>query len=155
MSKKDKKAKQEPQETFRLYVEYKESRTGGLAHNPEDQWSSHEDVDVNVKFIRLHREAPKHIFFYDSVEVSHKKMLELDKLFLAVVRYGTGDTFGHTNGAWYIVGVAPTYQIAKAMLEEETKPSAAPKKGEWQRYKRWEGYFESLEDTEIHELSVV
>jgi hypothetical protein len=82
-------------------------------------------------------------------------MIEMDKLFLAVVRYGTGDTFGHTNGAWYVAGIAPTYKIAQAILEEETKPSGPPEKGSWQHYKRWEGYFESLQDTEIHELSLV
>lgn len=76
----------------------------------------------------------------------------MNKLFLAVVRYGTGDTFGHTTGAWYIVGVAPTREIAQAMLKEESEPS---KQGDYLRYKRWEGYFESLEDTEIHELDLV
>lgn len=153
MSKK-KKVEQKVEEPLRLYVEYDERRSGGEPEDPEDRWTSHSDVDVEVTFKKLYREPPKHRFFYDSVEVSNPKMLELNTLYLAVVRYGTGDTFGHTNGAWYIVGVAPTYEIAKAMLDEETKPSGPPKKGEYQRYKRWEGYFESLEDTEIHDLDV-
>lgn len=139
----------------RVYIEYDESRTGGEIIDPNDKWSSREDVDVTVNFVRLYREQPKHRFFYDSVELPNKDMLKLGKLFLAVVRYGTGDTFSHTNGCWYVVGVAPTYDIAKAMLDEETKPSEPAKRGHTQRYKRWEGYFESLDGTEIHELSLV
>jgi hypothetical protein len=136
-------------EPVRVYIEYDETREGGDALEPAERWTSHTDVNVDVKFIRLHREMPKNRFFYDSIELPNKKMLKMDKLFLAVVRYGTGDTFGHTNGAWYVVGIAPTYKIAEAMLEEETKPSP---KGS---YKQWEGYFESLDGTEIHELSLV
>jgi hypothetical protein len=142
-------------EPIRIYVEYEEHRSGGEAYDPEDRWTSHSDVNVDVRFILLHREKPTHRFFYDSIELPNDKMFKMGKLFLAVVRYGTGDTFGHTNGAWYIVGVAPTYKIAQAMLDDETKPSPEPAKGEWQRYKRWEGYFESLDGTEIHELSLV
>lgn len=148
-------SKKKIEEPIRVYIEYDESRSGGEAIDPEEEWSSHEDVNVDVNFIRLHREPPQNRFFYDSIELPNNKMLQMDKLFLAVVRYGTGDSFGHTNGAWYIVGIAPTYQIAQAMLEEETKPSDPPKKGGWQHYKRWEGYFESLDGTEIHELSLV
>lgn len=139
-------------EPVRLYIEYEETRSGGDAVNPDDEWTSHEDTNIEIEFVRLYREQPKHRFFYDSIELPDARMAKLDKLFLAVIRYGTGDTFGHTNGAWYIAGIAPTYKIAQAMLEEETKPA---KQGDYSHYKRWQGYFESLESTEIHELSVV
>lgn len=150
---KAKKEKPKVQEPLRVYVEYNRGSEGGEALSDEE-WSSRSDTIVTVEFIRLYREPPKHRFFYDSVEINNPKLLKLDKLFLAVVRYSTGDTFGHTSGEFYIVGVAPTYKIAQAMLDEETKPSPIPKSG-MRHYKRWEGYFESLEDTEIHELSLV
>lgn len=147
-----KKVEQEVKEPLRVYIEYNRSATGGELIEPEERWSSREDTIVEVEFIRLHRNPPKERFFYDSIEISHPDMLKLDKLFLAVVRYGTGDTFGHTSGEFHVVGLAPTYQIAEAMLEEETKPS---KPGDYRSYKCWEGYFESLEGTEVHELSLV
>lgn len=131
----------------RLYIEYNRHENGGDAIDPDDRWSSRTERNITVDFIRLHRQQPTNRFFYDSVEVSNEKMLECEKLFLVVVRYGTGDTFGHTNGAWHVVGVAPTYQIANLMLEEALKPGTG--------YKPWEGYFESYEGSEIHELSVV
>ena len=134
-----------------LYVEYKEHVSGGEAKS-NDEWTDYEDTYKEVTFIRLHREQPKHIFFYDSIEVSNKDLLLLDSLYLAVVRYSTGDTFGHTEGAWALVGVAPTYKIAELMLEEATKPT---EKGDYRNYRPWEGYFEEFTNTEIHKLDVV
>jgi len=146
--------KEEVVEPLRIYVEYDTDQYGGEAIDPEDRWTNHTDTVRTVTFHKLYRQQPTHRYFYDSVEIDarHADMLKMPKLFLAVVRYGTGDTFGHTTGAWYIVGVAPTREIAQAMLKEETVPSV---KGEYRTYKRWEGYFESLEDTEIHELDLV
>lgn len=149
------KKKEEPKAAeapLRVYIEYNEHRSGGEALDPGDRWTSHEDTNIEVSFVRLHRQQPKNRFFYDSIELPNPKMIEMGRLWLAVVRYGTGDTFGSTNGAWHIVGIAPTYQVAEAMLEEAIKPS---KEGEYSSYKPWEGYFESLEGTEIHELRLV
>ena len=138
----------------RVYIEYDEYATGG---EPEDdgEWSCRSDTVKTVTFKRLHREKPANRFFYDSIELANDKMIDMDHLFLAVVRYSTGNTFGHTTGEHYIVGIAPTYEIAQMMLDEETKPSPKNSHGSQIRYKPWEGYFESLEDTEIHQLRLV
>lgn len=136
----------------RIYIEYTTSEYGGDRIDPDDRWSSRTDRVITVNFIRLHREPPKNRFFYDSVEFSNEDLLKLDTLYLAVVRYSTGDTFGRTEGAHSIVGVAPTYKIAEAMLAEAIKPT---KEGDYKNYKPWEGYFERLTDTEIHKLDLV
>ena len=138
-------------EPTRIYIEYDTTTSGGYALE-DGPWAQREDTVNTVEFIRLHREVPKNRFFYDSVELPNNDMLKMDSLYLAVVRYSTGDTFGRTTGCWHVVGVAPTYKIAELMLEEETKPS---KPGDYRHYKPWEGYFESLEDTEIHKLDLV
>lgn len=145
-------SKQEVKEPVRLYIEYTEYESGGEAIDPEDRWSSREDAHKEVEFIRLHREQPKNRFFYDSIEVSNPDLVKLDKLYLAVVRYFTGDTFGRTYGMWHVVGVAPTYKIAEMMLTEATVPA---EQGDYKNYKPWEGYFEGLTDTEIHTMEVV
>jgi hypothetical protein len=151
-----KKKVQEPakevKEPKRLYIEYNRSEYGGEAIDPSDRWSNRTVTVITVDFIRLHREQPKNRFFYDSIEVLNEDLIKLDKLYLAVVRYSTGDTFGRTEGEWDIVGVAPTYKIAEVMLEEAIKPA---KPGDYKNYKPWEGYFERLEDTEIHTMEVV
>lgn len=141
----------ENKELPRVYIEYKSWSNGGDVLDPSDRWSNRSKRVTEVKFIKLYREPPIARFFYDSV-LSDPRMLKMDKLFLAVVRYSTGDTFGHSSGEWYIVGVAPTRKIAKLMLAEETKAAV---NGDYANYKRWQGYFESLEGTEIHELDLV
>ncbi len=145
MSKKIKK------EAARLYIEYDQFENGGDSIDPNDRWSNRTDRVIEVNFIKLHRQQPAHRFFYDSIEIN-KDLAKIDKLYLCVVRYSTGDTFGRTTGEWYIVGVAPNYQIASLMLQEAIIPS---KEGDYRNYKPWEGYFERLETTEIYELSVV
>ena len=152
MVKKKKVAEVKPvAEPTRLYIEYNTSSEGGHALSDE-RWSDRSDEHTTVDFIRLHRNPPSHRFFYDSIELSHPEMAALDKLYLAVVRYTTGDTFGTSYGRWHIVGIAPKYEIAAAMLEEALKPAD---KGDYKNYKPWEGYFERFEDTEIHTLEVV
>jgi hypothetical protein len=136
-------------ESKKVYIEYTSHTYGGAPIDPEDRWTSYTDTVISVSFKRLHREPPTRNFFYDSIDLPNDDMLKLDKLYLVVVRYGTGSTFGHTTGAWQVIGVAPTYKIAQLMEEEERKPS---KPGQ---YKCWEGYFESLEDIEIHTLELV
>lgn len=143
--------KEIPVEPARVYLDYYESRSGGAAHDPSDQWSSHDDVVVNVEFKRLHRTQPP-MFFYDSFELSNPDLLKLDKLYMAVVRYLTGNTFGSTVGMWHVVGFAPTYDIAQLMLNGAVVPS---KPGDYRNYKPWEGYFERLLDVEVHTLELV
>ena len=144
--------KQKVKEPKRIYIEYHENETGGEAEDPNDRWSDYADTVKEVEFIKLYREVPKDRFFYHSVEVSNEDLLKLDKLYLAVVRYTDGGTFGKTIGYWEVIGVAPTYKIAELMLEEAIKST---KKGDYKNYKPWEGYFASLNDTEIHKLDVV
>ena len=142
MKKKDKPVAPEP---VRIYVEYDETATGGEPESDE-KWCQYSDTYKEVKFHRLHREQPKHRFFYDSIELPNEKMLSLEAMYLCVVRYSTGDTFSHTEGCWHIVGVAPTHKIAEVMLKNALEGDG---------YKPWEGYFERFTDTEIHKLEVV
>lgn len=135
-------------EQKKVYIEYDSHQSGGEPESDEE-WSCHSDTVITVNFKRLHREPPANRFFYDSIDLPHDGMLKMDHLWLAVIRYSSGDTFGHSTGHWHIVGIAPTYEIAQLMIDEEIKPSTPGK------YKCWEGYFESLEDTEIHELRLV
>ena len=131
----------------RLWLEYNEDRSGGeiCAGQENNSWPSHEDTNIEVNFIRLHRDEPNR-FFNHSVEVD-ERLIGLDRLYLAVVRYSTGNTFGHTEGAWYIVGLAPTYKVAEAMLDVAVNDKKS--------YKPWTGYFERFTGTEIHTLEVV
>lgn len=131
-------------EPLRLYIEYLTSDTGGVREDSKDPYSQRSDRNIEVEFIKLYKQKPEHLFFCDSIEIQNEKM---DTLYLAVIKYTTGDSFGKTTGMYEIIGVAPTAKIALVMLEEAVKPS---NKG----YKPWEGYFERIESKEVYELSV-
>jgi len=133
-------------EPKRIYVTYNESESGGDPIDPSDTWTSYTDKFREVEFLRLYREPPKDRFFYDSIQLVKDELADLDKLYLAVIRYSTGSTFGHVEGCWHIVGVAPTYKIAELMIEGALNGDG---------YKPWEGYFERYTDSEIHTLEVV
>ena len=151
MATKNKLSKPSPE--YRLYIDYESSARGG---DPKDDshWPDYTDKHIDVKFIRFHREPPKTKFFYDSIIVP-EELLSKDKLYLCVVRYSSGDTFGNSFGKWAIVGVTASYKEAELLLEEAIKPSLPRKKGLRPSYKPWEGCFERLEKTEIHTLEVV
>ena len=135
-------------EPLRLYLEYNENRKDGDPLEPDEPWTSYTDGNINVSFVRLHRKQPSDLFFYDSIELSNNKLFDLNKLFLAVVRYRDGGTFGSTNGYWHVVGLSPTYEIANIMLESAVNEPSTD-------FKPWEGYFASYQGVEIHELNVI
>ena len=134
-----------------LFINYDSSGHGGEATS-DDPYSSRTPSYTTVKFNQLHRTQPYNKFFYDQVEVTDSAF-DKDHLYLAVVRYSDGDTFGTNHGKWYIIGAYETYKEAEDQLKAESEPSLE-NKGR-RSYKPWEGYFNSLEDTEIHVLHVV
>lgn len=130
----------------RLFILYEEDIEGGEALD-DGEWANHAPTTITVRFLKLHRNQPIDRFFYHSIEIENPDLLKLNRLYLAVVRYSTGDTFGSTSGAWHIVGASPTKDIAQKMLDEALSPD---NKGR----KPWEGYFEELEGTEICEVGL-
>ena len=70
-----------------------------------------------------------------------------DNLFLVVVRYDTGDTFGHNENEFCFIGVYKT----KKELEKVNK---SIKDGSHEKSYIWTGYFENYRDTEIHFMTV-
>lgn len=140
-----KKKSDEIKEPLRLYFTYDESRRGGEDINPDEEWSDRAPTTIEVKFHEFYRTPPTHRFFYDSVIVD-EATFNSDEAYLAVVRYTDGDTFGYTDGSWHIVGATNSVEVAKEMLELALNNKDS--------YKPWEGYFASLQRTEIERLVV-
>jgi hypothetical protein len=129
----------------RIYVTYNQHITGGKALTSEP-YSNREPKLIKVDFLLLFRKDPDK-FFYDSIEIADESLLTRDYLYLSVVRYSTGDSFGTTSGAWHIIGLSKSYDEAKEMLENALKDPNG--------YKPWEGYFERLQSYELHKLRLV
>lgn len=73
----------------------------------------------------------------------------MEHLYVVVVRYSSGSTFGSTHGHWYIVGAYKGYKEAEAV-----EVSISKNKYKGKRYKPWEGYFESLEGVTVERLDI-
>ena len=133
-------------EGLRLYFTCDSHSTGGDLIDENDEWSNRETTYIEVKFHEFYRKPPDHRFFYDSVKVD-EKTFNSPYAFLAVIRYSTGDTFGHTEGCHYVVGAASSREEANIMIDHAINDKGT--------YKPWEGYFESLTAREVYKLDVL
>lgn len=132
----------------RVYIEYTSSTTGGERLNPEERWSDRADQTTTLSVQRLYASEPKHLFFKDSIEVD-PSVLECSEVYLVVVRYQTGDTFGRSLGNFHFYSVRKTEQEA---IEDRFACETPVKKGDYGSYRPWDGYFERLEFVEIMKM---
>jgi hypothetical protein len=73
--------------------------------------------------------------------------LECKVVFLVVVRYEDGDTFGSCYGNFHFYSIRATEKEA-----EKDKAIIETPRGENDDYRPWDGYFERLEEVEIYEM---
>lgn len=127
-----------------LFVGYKEGYlSGGQAINPEDRWSSHEDEYryFDLEGVWLDREeAP---WLIESVDVNFKPK-KGQFVYVLVVIYSSGGTFGKSYGNGCIVGIYEKPEEA-AKIEETIYNGTYSDNN----YAPWVGYFETLENVKI------
>jgi hypothetical protein len=131
-------------------IRYEERKSGGAPINPEDSWPDYEDEEIDfwLTSVRLYEPdpAPKWSWFQEVVDVDFPVEIGM-KVYVVVVRYTTGGTFIRTKGAWNILGVFPDSKKAGDMVTSVYNDT-------YSGYKCWQGYFESLESCEHHEMTV-
>lgn len=134
---------------YPLYLDYEERQYGGDIIDPSDHWSDREDAYVEFYPRRLLKNRNNagvfpHGLMKDEV---HGEFNINDPAFMIVVRYTTGDTFGRTCGYWHIEGVYTSRDFAEAIKR-------TIENGTYNGYNPWVGYFERLENVEIHAMVV-
>lgn len=129
----------------KVYIEYTSGSEGGECLSDE-RWSNRSDEHITLDVKRVYKTEPEHLFFKDSIEVD-PKVLESQFVYLVVVRYKTGDTFGSSYGNFHFYSVRATKEEA----EQDRMDINAPR-GVKDSYRPWEGYFERLEEVEIHPM---
>ena len=138
-----------------LYLDYNEDREGGEALDDAD-WSDHAPAHISFNLINILK-YKEHIGrgWSEEIEVS-EEIFNSKTVFLVVVRYSDGDTFGTTFGHWNIMAVYNLKTKARQLKEriENNKLEKTDKYGDW-KTKPWTGYFASLEGVEIHEMPVI
>lgn len=132
-----------------LYLTYDEHRTGGeiCKGQENDDWPMHEDENIEWRLQKCRKSR-------DNKSWRSQEQIKVDfdpkigsTVWVLYVRYGTGGTFCHTNGAWSILGVyehqGQAGKVRKTVLD-----------GTYPDYKCWEGYFENFESCEIESMTV-
>lgn len=140
--KKNKVREKVKEEKKYVYLTYTEYQSGGDLHDPDDRWSCRDDTDIDWHLTGCHLTNKSWPTYTEQVEVDFDVKVG-DGLWVVYVRYGTGDSFGHTNGAWTIIGVYKDQDEAAKIVEQinlKTYPG---------EYHVWEGYFESFECCEV------
>ena len=152
-TKKKVKPQPPPPPQKRLYLSYKTSSSGGERESDEP-YSCRSPQYIEVTFTALSKESGS--FFGHNIEVTDE-VYAADEVFLVVVRYRDGDTFGTSHGNWTVW--AATASEADALKIAETIEDGSLEK-ERSKANRgysglpWTGYFCGLEGVEVHGFRV-
>lgn len=144
-----------------LYLEYHQSTDSNVEHYSDEpydySWSS--ETTFSPKGLWTKPGA-----WYEEIAVDVPASELIGKqVALVIVRYSTGDTFGHGRGKWAIAGVFPNpnedevEEFIRDVEEEALVYNSDSRR--WQKeyggvYKAWIGYFEHLEDVSAVYLTV-
>lgn len=130
----------------RLYLGYKTSSSGGQQESDEP-YSCRSPEYITVTFTSLSRESGT--FFGHNIEVA-------DEVFIVVVRYRDGDSFGSSHGNWTVWAATATEAEAIKIAGSITDGSLVKEeeKAKGRVYFPWTGYFNGLEGVEVHGFRV-
>lgn len=155
-----KKAKRiEEVEAYKVYLIYDESAHGGEICEGEEgsNYPEHEPEynEFYPKGLRL--KAPD---WSETIEVDFDPS-GLDQLYVVIVRYSSGSTFGTTHGHWHVIGAYESRDEAEKIemaISKGTGMYNRSEKGLYtdknRAYMPWVGYFESLEEVTVERLDI-
>ncbi len=161
-----------------LLLTYHESRHGGAAINPDDSWTEHEDeyIDFYIEGVFVDddnkRARDKSSTWYKETLSHTFDVKPGDQIWVVVIRYYTGGTFGRTCGAWKIDGVYQTAEEANKIEADIESDEKAYREWCWrnpgyksekepfpkEKYKKdkcWRGHFEGFERVEVRGFTVL
>ena len=143
-----KKKKPEPEKKPQLFLYYSESRSGGeiCEGQEKDDWPSYETAYIELAIIGLFRDRQTIKGYCEVIDVDDE-LIKAEKLYLALIRYGDGDTFGNSEGHTAFLGVAVTREDAQKLIDEALNDKS-------DTYRPWTGYFNTLEGSDVVPLRV-
>jgi hypothetical protein len=135
---------------YKFYISTSQRVTGGKPYPGEKgPYACCEPIYRETDFHRVYINPPPNMMFFETIELSEAEYIHFSKkkkIYLAVVFYSDGDTFGTTYGLFHISGLSSTQKGAERLNKEALERN---------EYKPWEGYFSHLMRTEVYLLDLV
>ncbi|MHA1794809.1 MAG: hypothetical protein ACTSUK_01760 [Promethearchaeota archaeon] len=130
---------------YEVYLTYESGTSGGeICDGQQDSdWPDREDTCTMFVPKNIKLKAPE---WSETIEIDFDPS-KLEYLYVVIVRYSSGDTFGSTLGNWHIAGAYANFAKAKKI---ENKINNDTYKG----YTPWVGYFEALEGVTVEKLDI-
>jgi hypothetical protein len=100
---------------MKIYIEYKEKRSGGEAEDESDRWSSRADTNIDYKLVNAYLQKPESCWYFEEFDVECEETPK--DIYAVVVRYQDGDTFGTSYGNGCIEGVYLDEDTALKVVE--------------------------------------
>ena len=140
-----------------IYVDYTSRdgyRSEGDASKYEHEWSA--SRDLHVKNAWLSRDGLSS--WQCETMQCEGKVQAGDTLYVIVVRYSDGDTFGQSTGNYHFElatkDANKAVEVKNAIVAGTYKRERPEDVDHWYDYLEWTGYFNSLEDVELHKMVV-
>lgn len=156
-----KKVKKQKLPKYKIYLQYSSTSVGGERED-DSEWPTYSPVYKTF--------TPEHIYltersFQETIEIGWKPKTG-NKVWILVVRYSTGDTFSSSHGNWKIIdgykNQMDATRIGQIIRDNPTDQNVLQEKLKKDKlgenfkhfYAVWVGYFDRLEDVEIHEMTI-
>ena len=125
---------------MKVYITYESYGGGGEKIDPGDHWSSrnHTIIEYNLKYACL---VKPESWYFEERELDCEEPPR--DVYVVLVRYSDGDTFGSSTGNGYIEGVYANKSQAMKVVESIRNDTyiGKGKRG----YVLWKGFFNELE----------
>jgi hypothetical protein len=131
---------------LRVYITYQTQRKGGQVVDRDDPWSRKEPEHIDLRVMGVHKGQPSS-FFCDSLEVS-PEVFQAPYVYLVVVRFYDGGTFGVTHGLHEFQDIFKTPEEAWALREKLLGEVTGQEKAPPLR-RAWVGHFAGLESVDV------
>ena len=155
-----------------LHLSYERTESGGQPLSNE-KWSDRSPTVITFTPQSIHLErddVPS--WRNETIKCAFEEAKRGDNVFVVIVRYRDGDTFGYSTGNYSFWGVYKDVERAhklKKLIQEDARHGDSYKQDAKDREKvikslassdyvslyDWRGYFNGLESVEIHPMVVV
>lgn len=148
---------------MKIYVTYEESSSGGEDLDPEAKWSDRADTIIEYNLTGASLIKPDSWYFQEFELDYIEKPVDV---FVVLVRYSDGDTFGQSLGHGHIDGVYLTKEEAQTAVKliEEDELSFQNKiggpyissslRGGPYKHKPWKSYFAGFESVQCYVMKL-